>query len=438
MAVTAESVFAVAADRLGAAGDPAWLARARREGLARFQALGFPTSRDEEYRFTSIAPIVDGGFAPALAGTGALDKTSLNPYAISGAIAATLVFVNGRYVPSASGVGKLPKGVRVESLAAALADPRGGVEGYLGRSALPGDRAFTALNTALLADGAFIRLPDQAIVDAPIHLVFLSSSADGPTMASPRVLIVLGESAQVTVIESYGTLGDAPAFTNAVTEAIVGENASLFHYKIERDVPGSYHVGGMFLHSSRHSRITCHSLNLGGASIVRNDVVAVLAGEGGLCTVNGLYVGDADRLVDNHTTIDHAVPHCDSREVYKGILSGHARAVFNGKIIVRPDAQKTDAKQTNKALLLSHDAQINTKPQLEIFANDVKCTHGAAIGQMDEDAIFYLRARGIDARQARHMLIRAFAGDVLDQMPLEALRTQIDAELTGRLPDEAR
>ena len=223
-------------------------------------------------------------------------------------------------------------------------------------------------------------------------------------------------------------------FTNAVTEIVAGENATVTHYKIQREHPDSIHMGAMYLHAARNSTFASHSISLGGA-LVRNDILAVLDGEGAHCTLNGLYLSDGSRMVDNHTTIDHAKPHCDSREIYKGILADKARAVFNGKIVVRADAQKTDAKQTNKALLLSEDAQINTKPQLEIFANDVKCTHGAAIGQMDDDAIFYLRARGIGAAQARDMLVHAFAGDVLNHMPLEPLRKRVDEELGRRLAE---
>jgi Fe-S cluster assembly protein SufD len=213
---------------------------------------------------------------------------------------------------------------------------------------------------------------------------------------------------------------------------VAGDNATITHYKIQREHPDSFHMAAMYLHAARNSTVASHSISLGGA-LVRNDIVAVLDGEGAHCTLNGLYLSDGSRIVDNHTTIDHAKPHCDSREVYKGILADRARAVFNGKIVVRPDAQKTDAKQTNKALLLSEDAQINTKPQLEIFANDVKCTHGAAVGQMDDDAIFYLRARGLGAAQARDMLVHAFAGDVLNHMPLAPLRARIDEELSQRL-----
>ena len=316
-----------------------------------------------------------------------------------------------------------------------------GTEAHLARIAPVDRRALTSLNTAFLADGALVLVPDRTIVPKPIHLVFLSVGESRPTMTHPRVLVVMGATSEATIVESYGALrrssevasrGSRRYLTNAVTELVAGENATLTHYKMQREHADSVHMAAMYLRVARDSTVACHSISLGGA-LVRNDIVAVLDGEGAHCTLNGLYLSDGSRLVDNHTTIDHAKPHCDSREVYKGILADRARAVFNGKIVVRPDAQKTDAKQTNKALLLSEDAQINTKPQLEIFANDVKCTHGAAVGQMDEDAIFYLRARGVGAAQARDMLVHAFAGDVLNQMPLEPLRARVDQELGQRL-----
>ena len=271
------------------------------------------------------------------------------------------------------------------------------------------------------------------VVDAPIHLVFTSSAEERPTSAHPRVLVVVGARSRATIVESYGGRAASAYFSNGVTELFAGENATVDHYKLQQESAEAAHIGALYIHARRDATVTCHSIALGG-SLVRNDVTAVLDGEGGECTLNGLYFADRRTLVDNHTTIDHARPHCASREIYKGILADHARAVFNGKIIVRPDAQKTDAKQTNKALLLSEDAQINTKPQLEIFANDVKCTHGAAIGQMDDEAIFYLRARGLAEPEARRMLIRAFAGDVLSRIPLAALGSRLVEQLMRRLP----
>jgi len=425
------------AERIGAERrrDPAWVARIRREGLERFHALGFPTTRDEEWRFTSVAPIAEGRFALAEDGALSARRDDLAPFEWRGDLAATLVFVNGRYAEAISNAGRLPRGVRVESLAAALPRPTTELEAHLNRVAIGDRQAFTALNAAFLVDGAFVHVPASTIVEAPIHLLFLSTGEAQPTMAHPRVLVVLDTNSQATIVETYG--GGAGAhgyFTNAVTEVVTGENAILNHYKVQRENPSAFHVGAMNLRAAKNAHVACHSISLGGA-LVRNDVMAVLDGEGAGCTLNGLYLSDGTRLVDNHTTIDHAQPHCGSREIYKGILAGRARAVFNGKIVVRPDAQKTDAKQTNKALLLSEEAQIHTKPQLEIFANDVKCTHGAAIGQMDDEAIFYLRSRGLSEHEARHVLIRAFAGDVLNQMPLEPLRLCIDAELVRRLPE---
>ena len=252
-------------------------------------------------------------------------------------------------------------------------------------------------------------------------------------MSHPRVLIVAGAHSQASIVESYVASGAASYFTNTVTELAVGENAAVHHYKVQRESLESLHVGTLHARAGRDARVVCHSISLGGA-LARHDTTVVLDGEGGACALYGLYLADGARLVDHHTTIDHAKPHCASREMYKGIIGGHARAVFNGRIVVRPNAQQTDAKQTNKALLLSEDARINTTPQLEIFANDVKCTHGAAVGQMDEEAIFYLRARGLSELQARHLLIRAFAGEVVNQMPLEPLRARIDDEVVRQLP----
>jgi Fe-S cluster assembly protein SufD len=251
-------------------------------------------------------------------------------------------------------------------------------------------------------------------------------------MTHPRVLIVAGDRSQARIVETY--VGDAGQtyFTNAVTEVFAGEYAVLDHYKVQEESAEAFHVASIHVHASRSTTFASHSFSLG-ARLSRNDVLALLDGEGAECTLNGLYLADGDRLVDNHTTIDHAKPHCPSHEIYKGILGGRARAVFNGKIIVRPDAQKTDAKQTNRALLLTDNASINTKPQLEIFADDVKCTHGAAVGQLDEDAIFYLRARGLTYFEARDMLIHAFAGDILSRVQIEPLRQALEGELYAQL-----
>ena len=410
-------------------GGPRWLDDLRARGAARFAALGVPTVRDEEWRFTNVAPIAAVDYAVAGPVSGAAERLSGHAFTEA---AVRLVIVNGRYDATLSHTKGLPSGVKAGSLASALTDQADVVERYLGQLADFTGRAFVALNTALAQDGAFVHVPDQAVVEEPIHIVYVTAVESGHAMASPRSLIVAGAGSQARVVESYiGTDGET-YFANAVSEMFVGENASLDHYRVQHESLDAFHVGSLHVHTSRSSRFSSHAFSLGG-KIVRNDVVAVLDGEGGDCTLNGLYLADRERLTDTHTLIDHARPHCGSHEVYKGILGGTARAVFNGKIIVRPDAQKTDAKQTNRALLLTDGATINTKPQLEIFADDVKCTHGAAIGQLDDDAIFYLRARGLPYAEARDMLIHAFAGEILERVQVEPLRQALEGELFAQL-----
>jgi Fe-S cluster assembly protein SufD len=434
----AEFVKARARRPPGAA-ESAGLAARRDEALGRFLELGFPTTRHEDWRFTSVAPIVDQAFA--LAGPPAADRcpVDLNPFRFHGVCAAELVFVDGHYMPSLSTRGALRGGARAGSLAAALASHAPDVEPHLTRVAPIERSPFVALNTALFADGAFVHVPAHTVLEHPVHVLFVSTGArdagsngEPARMSHPRVLAVLGDNSQASIVETYAGPDGARYFTNPVTEIVLGQNAVLDHYKLQRESVEAYHVGSMCLRSARSANGSSHSVSLGGA-LVRNDVVAVLDGEGGECTLHGLYLADRQRLVDNHTTIDHATPHCGSREIYKGILADRARGVFNGKIIVRPDAQKTDAKQTNRALLLSEDAQINSKPELEIFANDVKCTHGAAVGQLDEDAVFYLRSRGLGLVEARQMLIHAFLGDVLQRMPLAPVREGIERLVARQL-----
>jgi len=410
--------------------EPAWLRTLRQRAIDRFGELGFPTTHDEQWKFTSVEPLAArtfmraGGRAPEVA------SAALAPYGIGVAAALQIVFVNGRFAPELSTVDRLPAGIEIASLNSLLAADGPRAERYLGRFAAYHRQSFVALNTALFDDGAFVSVAPNIVLERPIHLLHVSTAAG--QMAHPRVLIVAGDHSQSQIVESYAGLTEGQYFTNAVTEVSVGRSAVVDHYKVQRESFASFHMATMHVHLERDGNFSSHSLALGGG-LVRNDVVAVMGGEGIDCTLNGLYAADGERLIDNHTTIDHALPHCGSHEVYKGILAGRARAVFNGKIIVRPDAQKTDAKQTNKALLLSDDATINTKPELEIFANDVKCTHGAAIGQLDQDAIFYLRARGIGPLEARNLLIHAFAGQVLDRVKIVPLRDELQRVLDAQL-----
>ena len=422
------TVFAQALEKRPQGG-PRWLEDLRARGAARFAALGIPTVRDEEWRFTSVAALNAIEFAPAGPMSGAADR--LHGFAYTDA-PVRLVIVNGRFDTTLSRTKGLPQGVQAGSLATAMKDHADVVQRYFGQLADFTSRSFAALNTAFVQDGAFIHLPDGAVVDTPIHVIFVSGADGSTVMAHPRTLIVAGANSQAKIVESYIGAPGETYFTNAVSEVFIGENASVDHYKVQRESLDAYHIASLHAHTSRSSRFSSHSFALGG-KFVRNDALAILDGEGGDCTLNGLYLADRDRLIDNHTTIDHAKPHCGSHEVYKGILGGASRAVFNGKIIVRQDAQKTDAKQTNRALLLTDGATINTKPQLEIFADDVKCTHGAAIGQLDDEAIFYLRARGLSYAEARDMLIHAFAGQVLDGVQIQELRDALEVELFDQL-----
>ena len=405
---------------------PAWVAQTRASAIAQFERLGFPTTKLEQWRFTSVAPIAERSFTLASDGVGRTD----GKHAPLSAPAAHAVSVNGRYAPALSKVDRLPKGVRILGLEAALASNSTLVEPYLAKLSLTQTNAFTSLNTAFLRDGVVVIIERGAVVTQPIEVTFVSIAEGSGSVSHPRLLILAGEGSQATVLERYTGIGSA--FTNAVGEIWLGANAVVDHYKLQEEPEDSFHIASLFVHSARSGNFSSHSLTFGGG-LVRNDVLATLDGEGIDCTLNGLYVGRDTQLIDNHTTIDHAKPHCGSHEVYKGILGEKSRAVFNGKIIVRPDAQKTDAKQTNKALLLSDEAVIDTKPELEIFANDVKCTHGAAIGQLDDEALFYLQARGLTPRDARDLLIHAYAGEVLEGIAIEHLKQQLLRELFMQL-----
>jgi Fe-S cluster assembly protein SufD len=410
------------------------LHRLRHGGAERFTALGFPTLHDEDWRFTNLAPLTRAPFQlaperpPALASAEVESLTGPLP---SGP---RLVFVNGRFAPELSVRGALPAGVVLGSLAEALNEHRDKVEPHLAQYADHEEHPFIALNTAFLHDGAFLYLPKNVVLAEPVYLLFVATAVGAPTVAHPRNLIVAGVNSQARIVESYvGPDGDL-TFTNAVTEVFAGENAVLDHYKPQREGRAAFHVATLQIQQQRSSTFSTHFIGLGGR-LVRNEVNAVLGGEWCTCTLNGLYTARNEQHMDNRTLIDHAQPHCTSHELYKGILDGQAHGVFNGKILVRQDAQKTDAKQTNQTLLLSTDAIINTKPQLEIFADDVKCTHGATVGQLDAEAIFYLRSRGIDLQAARSLLTFAFANDIVGRIQVEPLRAQMEEALQLDRPE---
>ena len=415
--------------------EPAWLAAIRRAALDRFAELGFPTTRDEEWRFTNVGPVADTPFAEAADAPG-VTRGDLAPFLVKQLACSALVFVNGRYVPQLSTTLALPRGTQLTSLASVLASDPGLVDPYFTRCAPCEKQAFTALNTAFAEDGAFIYVPARAVVPDPVHVIYFTTTAT-PVVTHPRTIVVVGDNSQLKLIETYAGVAGHHYLTNAVTEVVGGEHSVVEHVRVQRESFAAYHVSNTQIHLERSATFAQQNVVLGGA-IVRNDVGAVLGAEGIECTLNGLYLGHGRRLIDNHTAIDHAKPHCASHEIYKGMLDGHARGVFNGKIFVRQDAQKTDAKQTNQVLLLSDEATINTKPQLEIFADDVKCTHGATVGQLDEESLFYLRARGIGREQARAILVHAFAGDIISRVTIEPLRAALEHALLAQLPQEAR
>jgi Fe-S cluster assembly protein SufD len=421
---------------------PRWLEATREAAIRRFAELGIPTTRDEEYRFTNVSPIAGAAFErPADAVR--VEASAIDPYLFGAESAIELVFVNGRVDESLSLSGTvaatlptLPAGVNVTTLSTLIASGTvAELEPYLGRIADFGHTAFSALNTALFEDAAVVFVAPGVVLEAPVNLVFVSTAEGVPSVSFPRVLIVAGENSQSTFIETHVGAGDGEYFSCAVTEVVCGEHAIVDHYRAQLERSHGYHYCRLQVRAKRAATFLSHAFSLGGA-IVRNDLGADLMGEGIDCTLNGLYLADGDTLVDNHTTINHAQPHCGSHEVYKGILGGKARGIFNGKIIVAKDAQKTDAKQTNKALLLSDGAQMNTKPQLEIFADDVKCTHGATVGQLDADSLFYLQARGLDRNAARALLIRGFAGDIVGRVKFGPLRERLDQWLLEQIPQD--
>ena len=410
---------------------PAWLHTIRKDAIGKFEELGFPTLKDEDWRFTRVRPLLQHDFqlTDGYKANG-VTASDLDEVSFADAGLHRMVFVNGHYAADLSSVGELPAGVRVESLADVLANDPAAVEPHLAKLAATDKNPFVALNTAHITDGLFVFVPKNTVVDTPVHVIFLSRANESAVASHPRNVIVAEEGAKLTVLESW--VGKDVYFNNPVTEIVVGDNADVNHYKVQKESLSAYHVATVQATLGKDSRFNTNSISLGGA-LVRNDINTYLGGEGIECTLDGLYMADTGQHVDNHTQIDHAMPHCDSHELYKGILNGRAKAVFNGRINVYEDAQKTDAKQSNRCMLLSDDAQVNTNPQLEIFADDVKCTHGATVGQIDEKSIFYLRARGIPKEQARHMLIYAFANEILERIEVEPLRERLATDLYGWL-----
>ena len=422
----------------GQSRQPAWLLALRKAGIARFAEMGFPTPRHEDWRFTNVAPIANLPFKPVLRPwPGAAEAAGIAGAVFGRLEAARLVFVDGHYAADLSAPGRLPPGVVVGSLAGALASGEGELEKTLGRWAPEQAGPFAALNTAFFQDGGLVLVPPGQVLERPVHLLFLSRARESGATLQPRNVVVAGAGGRVTVLESYVSLGEAPAFTNVVTEMALEEGAAVEHCKFQDEGLNAFHIGALNVRLGARSKLLSHSIATG-AKLSRHNLRVCLAGPGVECVLNGLYLTRADQLADHHMVVEHAAPHCASHEYYNGILDGRSKGVFHGRILVRPGAQKTDAKQTNKNLLLSEEATVDTKPQLEIYADDVKCTHGATVGQLNEESIFYLRSRGLGAETARRMLIHAFAGEIIERIRHEPARQELDQVLWDRLEANPR
>lgn len=416
--------------------EPAWLRAARRKALEHFEQTGYPTLRDEDWRFTSVAPVAALPFRPASTSFASqLSAAALARLPFHGLEGDRLVFVDGHFVPELSQIAHRTDGVVVTSLATALAHQPEDLEPHLVRHARADDNAFAALNQAFFTDGAFIRVPAGRVVAAPIRLVFLASGREPDVTICLRNLVLVEAGAQATVLEHSTSLDGATHVTNCVTELVTGDRAVVEHLKFQDDNARAFHVAGFHARIGRSVKLLAHSFALG-ARLARFHVRAGLHGEGAEAVLNGLYLANRERLADHHMIVDHARPQCASHEYYNGILSDRARGVFHGRILVQPGAQKTDAKQTNKNLLLSDEATVDTKPQLEIYADDVKCTHGATVGQLHPEQIFYLRARGIPEEMARQMLIHAFAGEIIDRVRCAPVREELDRLIWDRLEQQ--
>jgi Fe-S cluster assembly protein SufD len=419
---------------------PATLQRLRDDALERYMRAGVPTAKDEEFKYTPLADLRDIDFKPAYGSN--VFRTDLTESPIGGIESITMAFVNGEYAPEISTDGVFPKGVIFMPLREALEEHEELVMHYLdkvhlldGKLGTTNDERFRWLNTAYLSEGAFLYVPKETALEHPLHVLYASRADHGPFAAYPRTLIVMEEGAEAKVLESYIGLGGR-YFTNAVTEISMARNSHLEHTRFQAEGLESIHIGTLAAEQAEDSVLTSNNAMFGGKT-ARLDANFWVGGEHAETWLNGAYVGMGEQVVDNHTRIDHAVPNCNSFEVYKGIIGGSATGVFNGKIFVYEDAQKTDAKQTNQAILLSPTAQVNTKPQLEIFADDVKCTHGATIGQLREDARFYLQSRGIPRSQADAILVYAFAAEVLEKVTIASVRDALEQALNKKLDEGA-
>ena len=411
---------------------PAWLGELRRSAIEQFARAGFPTRKQEEWRFTDVSPIAKTAFALAGPSHDAAAIEHAQAYGFGAEALVELVFVNGHFKPQLSRLGKLPAGAKAMSLHDAVAADEPAVRPHLARHADVAYDPFVALNTGFIRDGLFVFLPRGTTLEGPLHVVFVTAADQGsPVCTHPRVLVVAEENVEAQVVETYAGNGATAYLTNAVTEFVIGRDSRIDHCKMQQESMAAYHMATTRVHLGGQARFVSQSATLGGL-LTRNDVGVTLAGEYADATINGLVLLDGVRHCDNHTLLDHAAAHCPSHELYKHVLAGRSTGVFKGKILVRKDSQKTDSKQTSKTLLLSDEAVMNSMPALEIYADDVKCTHGSTTGPMDEEQIFYLRSRGVDATAARHLMTYAFAADITRRIRVAPVRARIENHMAAQ------
>ncbi|HVT88461.1 MAG TPA: Fe-S cluster assembly protein SufD [Tepidisphaeraceae bacterium] len=417
---------------------PAWMQDLCRRGLERFKQVGYPSNKLEEWRQTNVAPIAKTNFIAAQPNPDVSER-DIRPFSFRDEASVELVFVNGYFAPPLSDLSSVPAGLRVASLASLFQRDSKRLEAHLGRYALVDANPFAALNTGNLNDGAVVFLDRAVIAERPIHLLFLSAGSKSPMVSHPRVLVVASDNVDATIVETYAGIGGGTYFTNAVSEIVIGNYARIDHCRLQHETLDAFHVSTTRAQVGRSSTFVTQSAALG-SRMTRNDLNVVLSGEGAEATLNGLVLANGNQHVDNHTLLDHAAPNCASHELYKHVLGDSATGVFRGKILVRQTAQKTDSKQTSRSLLLSDDADMNSQPALEIYADDVKCTHGSTTGPVDDEMVFYLRSRGVSLEAARSLLIYAFAADITRRIQVEPVRRQLENHMAAQhdLPQDLR
>src|SRR5437588_938232 len=434
-AVKEQSIYAEAFREFSSReGGPSWLARLREGAFERFEERGFPTTDEEDWKYTNVAPIARKTFEPATEEASTkLESTAVETFVYAEASRSRLVFVNGVFNAGLSSLEAIPSGVFIEDLSAALAGERATVvREHVGKLSEQGGDAFSSLNTAFLCGGALLYVPAGVRVEAPVQLLFLSAPTETESAVFPRVLVVAERESQLDIIETYAAAGEFEYFTDAVVEVFVGEGARVSHYKVQDEGAQAFHVASTRAELARGGAYDLTTVTLG-ARLSRHNIEVSLDSEGAECRVDRLYIVGAGQHTDTHSLIDHRKPHCTSRQNYKGILDGRSRAVFNGRVFVHPEARQTDAEQSNKNLLLSGDARVDTKPQLEIFNDDVKCSHGATVGQLEEEELFYLLSRGLHRDLARNLLTYGFAEEIVEKIKFESIRAQLDGAILNRL-----